>query len=102
MQRRQELYCNARLLIGLSLLSKASKAKLHETIAETEEEVQMCARELSAIVYRVSKYREYISSKIAMMKNDLAETAGAIADMHKAGLPGSDASPVDIKSNKNN
>lgn len=41
--------------------TKASKAKLHETIAETEEEVQICARELFAIVDGISKYKEYIS-----------------------------------------
>ncbi|KAK4339960.1 hypothetical protein RND71_041422 [Anisodus tanguticus] len=68
---------------------KASKVKLQETIAQTEEDVQLCARELFAIVDSVSKYKEYITSKIAMMKNDLAETAGTIADMRKAGLPGS-------------
>ncbi|XP_060167783.1 kinetochore protein NDC80 homolog [Lycium barbarum] len=70
---------------------KASKAKLQETIAQTEEDVQLCARELFAVVDSVSKYKEYITSKVTMMKNDLAETAGAIADMHKVGLPGSDA-----------
>ncbi|KAF3632936.1 hypothetical protein BC332_32476 [Capsicum chinense] len=70
---------------------KASKAKLQETIAQTEEEVQLCARELFAVVDSVSKYKEYITSKVAIMKNDLAETVGTIADMHKAGLPGSDA-----------
>ncbi|KAK4739685.1 hypothetical protein R3W88_003382 [Solanum pinnatisectum] len=72
--------------------SKASKAKLQETIVQTKEEVQICARELFPIVDRVSKYKEYISSKIAMMKNDLAETAGDIA-----GLPGSEQA-VDTKS----
>ncbi|XP_049409779.1 kinetochore protein NDC80 homolog [Solanum stenotomum] len=70
---------------------KASKAKLQETIAQTEEEVQLCARELFAVVDSVSKYKEYITSKVGMMKNDLAEAAGTIADMHKAGLPVSDA-----------
>lgn len=72
-------------------LPKASKAKLQETIAQTEEEVQLCARELFAVVDSVSKYKEYITSKVGMMKNDLAVAAGTIADMHKAGLPVSDA-----------
>uniref|UniRef100_A0A3Q7EQT4 Kinetochore protein NDC80 n=1 Tax=Solanum lycopersicum TaxID=4081 RepID=A0A3Q7EQT4_SOLLC len=70
---------------------KASKAKLQETIAQTEEEVQLCAHELFAVVDSVSKYKEYITSKVGMMKNDLAEAAGTIADLHKAGLPVSDA-----------
>ncbi|CAN4108057.1 unnamed protein product [Withania somnifera] len=71
---------------------KTSNAKLQETVAQTEEEVQICARELFAVVDNVSKYKEHISSKVSLMKNDLAETPRAIADMHKAGLPGSDAS----------
>ncbi|CAN4110635.1 unnamed protein product [Withania somnifera] len=70
---------------------KAAKAKLQETIEQTEEEVQSCARELFAVVDSVSKYKEYITSKVAMMRSDLAETAAAIADMHKSGLPGSAA-----------
>ncbi|XP_009786900.1 kinetochore protein NDC80 homolog [Nicotiana sylvestris] len=71
---------------------KASNAKLQEIIAQTEEEVQTCALELFAVVDTVSKYKEFVTSKIATMKNALAETAGAVADMHKAGLPGSVAS----------
>lgn len=86
------LRCIILILIGLSLLSKASNAKLQEIIAQTEEEVQTCALELFAVVDTVSKYKEFVTSKIATMKNALAETVGAVADMHKAGLPGSVAS----------
>lgn len=53
--------------------------------------MQLCAHELFAVVDSVSKYKEYITSKVGMMKNDLAEAAGTIADLHKAGLPVSDA-----------
>lgn len=62
---------------------QASKAKLNEVIAQTEEEVRLCARELFALIDSVSKYKEYMASKINQMKNDLLETAGTIADIHR-------------------
>ncbi|CDO97519.1 unnamed protein product [Coffea canephora] len=65
---------------------KASKVKLQETTVQIDEEVQLCARELFLLIDSVSKYKEYMASKIADMKNELLETVGAIADMHKASL----------------
>lgn len=58
--------------------------KLQEAIIQTEEEVQRCARELFELVDSVSKYKEYVASKISEMNNDLSQTVGAISDLHKA------------------
>ncbi|CAA0822044.1 Unknown protein [Striga hermonthica] len=62
---------------------KTSKAELEATIAQTEEEVKLCAEELFLMINSVSKYKEYVALKIAGMRNDLLETAGAVADMYK-------------------
>lgn len=75
--------CNALRFIFLTPHLQASKAKLNEVIAQTEEEVRLCARELFALIDSVSKYKEYMASKINQMKNDLLETAGTIADIHR-------------------
>lgn len=66
---------------------KASKMKLQEVTAETDEEVQFCAGELFALIDSVSKYKEYVSSKISDMKNELSQTAGSIAEIHQGLLP---------------
>nr|GMC83610.1 kinetochore protein NDC80 homolog [Ipomoea batatas] len=66
---------------------KASNAKLQEIIMQTEEEIQLCARELFAVVDSVSKYKEYMASRTAIMKNDLIETSCSIANIHKGCLP---------------
>ncbi|KAJ7946657.1 kinetochore protein NDC80-like [Quillaja saponaria] len=66
---------------------KASKLKLQEAIKQTDEETQMHARELFILVDSVSKYKEYMESKISEMKNDLAKTAAAVSDAYKGSLP---------------
>ncbi|KAL3515596.1 hypothetical protein ACH5RR_022498 [Cinchona calisaya] len=65
---------------------EASKVKLQEVTMQIDEEVQLCARELFMLIDSVSKYKEYMASKITEMKNELLKTVGAIADMHKASL----------------
>lgn len=69
------------------MLLKASNAKLQEIIKQTEEEIQLCARELFSVVDSVSKYKEYMASRTAIMKNDLIETSCSIANIHKGSLP---------------
>ncbi|GFP93867.1 probable kinetochore protein ndc80 [Phtheirospermum japonicum] len=66
---------------------KTSKAELQETIIRTEEEVKLCAQELFHLINSVSTYKEYVGSKIARMRNDLLETAGAVADIYKGYRP---------------
>ncbi|CAK9167262.1 unnamed protein product [Ilex paraguariensis] len=66
---------------------KASKLKLQETTTQTEEEVQACARELLALIDSVSKFKEYVESKISEMKNALSETAGAVSNVQRESLP---------------
>lgn len=53
-----------------------SKAKLQETIAQSEAELQICAREFFATVHKVSKYNEFISSKTAVMKKSHSTFTG--------------------------
>ncbi|XP_057977647.1 kinetochore protein NDC80 homolog isoform X2 [Malania oleifera] len=66
---------------------KTSKLRLEETIKQSEEEIQNCAYELFALVDSVSKYKEYMATKISGMNCDLSETAGAIPDAYRGSLP---------------
>ncbi|XP_042057726.1 kinetochore protein NDC80 homolog [Salvia splendens] len=68
-------------------LLKKSMAGLHEDMIQTEEDVKLCARELFDLINSVASYKEYVGSKIARMKSDLVETAGAIADTYKGYRP---------------
>ncbi|KAK9077107.1 hypothetical protein SSX86_005443 [Deinandra increscens subsp. villosa] len=65
---------------------ESSKAKLEETKTECQEEVDMCARELWALVDMVSKCKEFTSSKISEMNDAVSETAAAIAQVHMDAL----------------
>ncbi|KAM2274884.1 hypothetical protein ACFX1S_044634 [Malus domestica] len=65
---------------------KTSKLKLQDAIKQTEEETQMCAYGLMAVIDSVSKYKEYVQSKIFEMKRDVSETAVAVSDTHKSCL----------------
>ena len=46
----------------------------------------MCARELYALIDSVSKYKEYMASKISEMKSSLSETVGSVSDLYKGSL----------------
>ncbi|KVI01777.1 kinetochore protein NDC80 homolog [Cynara cardunculus var. scolymus] len=67
-------------------LVENSKARLQETKKRSEEEVEMCGVELLALIDSVSKYKELIRIKISEMKREVSETAGAIAQIHKASI----------------
>ncbi|KAJ1419942.1 putative kinetochore protein NDC80-like protein [Sesbania bispinosa] len=62
---------------------QASELKLQEAIKQSEEEIQMHARELFKLVDSVSKYKEHVGSKISDMKRDLSETATAVSDVYR-------------------
>ncbi|KAK6911138.1 Kinetochore protein Ndc80 [Dillenia turbinata] len=66
---------------------KASKLKLQEAILKNEEEIQICAREFFALVDSVSKYKEYMASKICEMKSNLSGTVSMVSDIYKGSLP---------------
>ncbi|XP_047976876.1 kinetochore protein NDC80 homolog [Salvia hispanica] len=68
-------------------LLKNSKAGLHEDTIQTEEDVKLCARELFELINSVAAYKEYVASKIARMRTDLLESAGAVADTYKGYRP---------------
>ncbi|KAI3707869.1 hypothetical protein L2E82_36762 [Cichorium intybus] len=67
-------------------LVETSKAKLKETMMRNEEEVQMCGLELLALIDSVSKYKEFMVSKILQIKNEVSESAVSIAQIHKVSL----------------
>lgn len=60
--------------------------KFEEAVKQSEEEVQKCAYELIALIDSVSKYKEYMQSKISEMKNDVSETAAALSNIYKSSL----------------
>ena len=67
--------------------TKASQLRLQEAIQQSEEEIQMHARELFVVVDSVSKYKEHVESKISEMRISLSETAASISDAYKGSLP---------------
>ncbi|XP_027338721.1 kinetochore protein NDC80 homolog [Abrus precatorius] len=66
---------------------KTSELKLQETIIQSEEEIQVRARELFQLIDSVSKYKEHVGSKISEMRRDLSETAAAVADAYRGSFP---------------
>ncbi|TXG53887.1 hypothetical protein EZV62_019143 [Acer yangbiense] len=66
---------------------KAAEVKLQEAVRQIEEETQIRASELLAIVDSVSKHKEYMESKISEMKGSLSETGLAISEAYKNSLP---------------
>ncbi|KAJ8754955.1 hypothetical protein K2173_015467 [Erythroxylum novogranatense] len=65
---------------------KDSELKLQEAIKQSEEEIQVQARELFVLVDSVSKYKEHVESKIVEIKSQLSETVVAVSDAHKSSL----------------
>ncbi|KAM4098165.1 hypothetical protein ACJW30_07G056200 [Castanea mollissima] len=66
---------------------KTSEWRLQEAVRQSEEEIQMSARELFSLVDFVSKYKEYVESRISEMKSNLSETVVAVSDAYKNSLP---------------
>ncbi|CAL1352675.1 unnamed protein product [Linum trigynum] len=56
------------------------KVKLGETIKQSEEQVQVKARQLFTLVDSISNSKEHTDSSISRMKNKLAETQAAVSD----------------------
>ncbi|KAE8706631.1 hypothetical protein F3Y22_tig00110391pilonHSYRG00126 [Hibiscus syriacus] len=67
-------------------IQKASQLRLQETIQQTEEEIQMHARQLFMVVDSVSKYKEHVESKISEMRISLSETAVVVSEAYKGSL----------------
>ncbi|KAL1336315.1 hypothetical protein HN51_030704 [Arachis hypogaea] len=66
---------------------KAAQLNLQEAIKQSEEEIQMRARELLKLVDSVSKYKEYVGSKISEMNRELSETASAVSEAYRGSFP---------------
>ncbi|KAL1802109.1 hypothetical protein ACET3Z_030756 [Daucus carota] len=67
-------------------LLRTSQMKCQEVNAQSEEEVQMCARELLALIDSVSKFKESMTSTISEMKEDYLKTVSVISEIHKSSL----------------
>ncbi|KAI7991973.1 hypothetical protein LOK49_LG12G00209 [Camellia lanceoleosa] len=78
--------CNQTIKREAAVFSEGSEQKLQEAIIQDEEETQMCAQELFQLVDSVSKYKEYMASKILEMKSALSETVESVSDMYKGSL----------------
>ncbi|CAA6658902.1 unnamed protein product [Spirodela intermedia] len=65
---------------------KDSELKLQKSIRESDEEIQMCASELVALIDAVSEYKECMESLVGEIQADLSETTQAIVDAHKVFL----------------
>ncbi|KAM0950840.1 putative kinetochore protein Ndc80 [Dioscorea sansibarensis] len=63
-----------------------SERKLEFAVKESDEETQVCAHELLALIDMVSKYKEYMESTISKMKTDLSETTNAMAEAYKISI----------------
>ncbi|KAK7388056.1 hypothetical protein VNO78_22859 [Psophocarpus tetragonolobus] len=62
---------------------RTSELKLQEAIKQSEEEIQMRARNLFQLVDSVSKFKEHVGSKISEMSKTLSETATAVSDAYR-------------------
>ncbi|KAF4374837.1 hypothetical protein F8388_010712 [Cannabis sativa] len=74
-------------LASYGFVYKTSKQKLEEAIKQSEAEIQMCACELITLVDTVSKFKEYMRSKLLEIKTDVSETATALSDTYRGSWP---------------
>ena len=56
-----------------------SEQSLQDALRETDEETQMCARELLQLIDSISVYKEFVEASTAGMKKDLYECVDDIA-----------------------
>ncbi|XP_077213190.1 kinetochore protein [Tasmannia lanceolata] len=63
---------------------KNCQQKLQYTIKQSDEDVQMCAQELLALIDAVSQYKEHMESLVSTMRTELSETARYVADKAEA------------------
>ncbi|KAL8171681.1 hypothetical protein V2J09_023485 [Rumex salicifolius] len=64
----------------------AAKLKLQETEKQSQDEIQMCAYELAAMIDAVSKHKEHMEGKIVEMRTEISETAELVSEAHKKSL----------------
>ncbi|XP_052165566.1 kinetochore protein NDC80 homolog [Oryza glaberrima] len=60
---------------------KISEKKLEDAKRETDEEIQMCARELLKLIDSVTEYKEFMETSISGMRKDLYETVDDISSL---------------------
>ncbi|KAH9618422.1 hypothetical protein KSS87_001752 [Heliosperma pusillum] len=67
---------------------RAAEQKLQEETRVSEEEIQLCAYELFALIDTVSRYKEHVEKKISEMRKELSETTEFISSAYKNTLSG--------------
>lgn len=65
---------------------KAAELKLMEERKQSEQEIQVSAYELFALIDSVSRYKEHIETKISEMRKELSETAQCVSAAYKSTL----------------
>lgn len=60
---------------------QSSEQKLQDAVRESDEETQLCARELLALIDAVSEYKEFMESTLSGIKSDLSEVANDVASL---------------------
>ena len=58
-----------------------SEQSLQDALRETDEETQICARELLQLIDSISDYKEFVEASTAGMKKDLYECVDDIASL---------------------
>lgn len=63
-----------------------NEQKLQNAVKRNQEETQVCARELLALVDIVLKYKEDMESMIAGAKTSLSETVKLVGEIYRTSL----------------
>jgi kinetochore protein NDC80 len=58
-----------------------SEQSLEDTLRETDEETQACARELLQLIDSISDYKEFVETSVAGIKKDLYECVDDVASL---------------------
>ncbi|KAK9110058.1 hypothetical protein Sjap_018118 [Stephania japonica] len=63
-----------------------SRSRLREVVKQSNEEIQKVESELLSLIDYISKYKEFMESKISEIKRNLSDTAGTVANAYKGSL----------------
>ena len=64
-----------------NVIRQNSEQSLQDALRETDEETQMCARELLQLIDSIADYKEFVETSTAGIKKDLYECVDDIASL---------------------
>ena len=64
-----------------NMIRQNSEQGLQDAVRETDEETQMCARELLQLIDSISDFKEFVETLTAGIKKDLYECVDYIASL---------------------